>query len=79
LDLSTRRRAIARFEPHFSRDFARWADAVAAGAIGLELLRRFNPQLAARVADDEAALIVEHLAEEFRAARTLRELAGGGP
>jgi hypothetical protein len=42
------RRASARFEPHFSRDLARWADAVAAGATGLELLRRFIPRRASR-------------------------------
>ena len=73
------RRAVARLEPGLGQDIGRWRELVTGGASGLELLRRFNPRLAARVPEDDAGLIVAHLDQEFSAASRLLELAGGAP
>jgi len=72
------RRAIARLEPAFSQDLARWDAAVSAGARGADLVRQVNPELAARVSEEDAALIADDMAAVFKSAAELIALARGG-
>ena len=72
------RRAIARLEPAFSQDLARWDAAVRAGAHGADLVRQVHPDLAARVSAEDAALVADDLAMLFRSAAEFIALARGG-
>ena len=71
------RRAIARLDPAFSQDYARWEAAVAAGARGADLVQRVDPALARRLSAEDAALIADDMTVQFTEAAELIALAGG--